>query len=75
MIQGINPRGKSIQFECSMPMVINCMIHFQLKIHENSHAEQKYFLYKNKNEKINFYFHIKYTKRHAHTHTHIHTHT
>ena len=47
IIQEKNPRGKNIQFECSMPMAFDCIINLGLKIHQNSRAEQKYFLYKN----------------------------
>ena len=48
-----NPRGMSIQFKCSMPTAIDCIINLGLKIHQNSCADQKYFLYENKNKKLN----------------------
>ena len=40
-----NPRGRNIQFESSMPMAIDCIINFRLKIHQNSCAERKHLSY------------------------------
>ena len=31
-----------------MPTAIDCIINLGLKMHQNSRADQKYFLYKNK---------------------------
>ena len=42
-----------MQLECSVSMAIDFINNLGLKIHQNSPAEQKYFLYQNK--KIQFF--------------------
>ena len=42
-----------------MSMAIECIINFRLKIHQNSHAEQKHFLIKLNEKEFSFVVPLK----------------